>query len=333
MDNAGNEDGIGDRELVAVSCGTSCRDNRRITIGAIEQALEDAFGSEYAVRRCFTSRSIIGLIKRREGVAIDYVTDALERAAANGVRTLVLQPTHLLDGLEYSSVVNALAEYAGFFEQAAIGRPLLDSEQDYQAVMAAIMELMEVYDDGETAICFMGHGTKTGANAAYERMQRLLAENGCSNYYIGTVEAAPGLEDVLAKIQEKDYRRVVLRPFMIVAGDHANNCMAGDGEDSWKSRFTAAGYEVICVVEGLGGIPAIRDIFVKHAQAAIDSLKHSDRRREGISDKREVPEADEAVELSDNRILFEGREDIELLTGCEGTLHLSAVAEQADPEV
>lgn len=138
--------------------------------------------------------------------------------------------------------------------------------------MAAIAETMAEYDDGDTAICLMGHGTKAESNAAYEKLQGLLTENGYEAYYVGTIKASPTLEDVLAKVREGNYRRVVLRPLMIAAGKHADDEMAGDGEDSWKSRFQSAGYEVVCVPEGLGEIPAIRDIFVRHAQAAMDAL-------------------------------------------------------------
>ena len=153
-----------------------------------------------------------------------------------------------------------------------MGEPLLTSDDDFNRVATALYEDTKAYDDGETAICFMGHGTEAESNAVYAKMQQVMADLGYENVYIGTVEAEPTLEDVMAKIGEKEYKKVVLQPMMVVAGDHANNDMAGDEEDSWKSQFEAAGYEVTCVLKGVGEIEAIRAIYVEHAQAAIDSL-------------------------------------------------------------
>ena len=271
LDDPRNADGIGETELLVVSFGTSYNDNRRLTIGAIESALEAAF-PDYAVRRGFTSQIIIDHVKSRDGEVIDNVGEALNRAIENGVKTLVVQPTHLMNGYEYTDLVNELAEYADAFEKVAVGEPLLTSDEDFAAVMQAIVEATAEYDDGETAICFMGHGTEADSNGGYARMQELLTAAGYDNYFIGTVEAAPSLDDVLAAVGAGEYKKVVLRPLMIVAGDHANNDMAGDEEDSWKSAFEAAGYEVTCVIEGLGQLEAIQQLFVQHAQAAIDSV-------------------------------------------------------------
>ena len=271
LDDPRNADGISETELLVVSFGTSYNDNRRLTIGAIEGALEAAF-PDYAVRRGFTSQIIIDHVKSRDGEVIDNVGEALNRAIENGVKTLVVQPTHLMNGYEYTDLVNELAEYADAFEKVAVGEPLLTSDEDFAAVMQAIVEATAEYDDGETAICFMGHGTEADSNGVYARMQELLTAAGYDNYFIGTVEAAPSLDDVLAAVGAGEYKKVVLRPLMIVAGDHANNDMAGDEEDSWKSAFEAAGYEVTCVIEGLGQLEAIQQLFVQHAQAAIDSV-------------------------------------------------------------
>ena len=271
LDDPRNADGIGETELLVVSFGTSYNDNRRLTIGAIESALEAAF-PDYAVRRGFTSQIIIDHVKSRDGEIIDNVGEALDRAVENGVKTLVVQPTHLMNGYEYTDLVNELAEYADAFEKVAVGEPLLTSDEDFAAVMQAIVEATAEYDDGETAICFMGHGTEADSNGVYARMQELLTAAGYDNYFIGTVEAAPSLDDVLAAVGAGEYKKVVLRPLMIVAGDHANNDMASDEEDSWKSAFEAAGYEVTCVIEGLGQLEAIQQLFVDHAQAAIDSV-------------------------------------------------------------
>lgn len=273
LDNTRNQDEIGEKELLVVSFGTSYNDNRRLTIGAIEQAMDDKFGQEYSVRRGFTSQIIIDHVKKRDNVSIDNVKEALDRAVDNGVKTLVVQPTHLMNGFEYTDLENELGGYADAFEKIALGKPVLTSDQDYQDVMKAITDETSRYDDGETAICFMGHGTEADSNEVYGKMQTLLTDNGFKNYYVGTVEASPTLEDVIAKVKEGNYKRVVLRPLMIVAGDHANNDMAGDEEESWKSQFEKEGYAVECEVKGLGELKGIQEILVRHAQDAIDTLK------------------------------------------------------------
>ena len=271
LDNPRNQDEIGESELLVVSFGTSYNDNRRLTIGAIEAAMEKAF-PEYSVRRGFTRQIIIDHVKDRDGEVIDNVGEALDRAVANGVKNLVIQPTHLMNGLEYSDLVNEVAQYSDAFEAVSIGEPLLTSDEDFQTVADAIVEATASYDDGKTAICFMGHGTEADSNAVYAKMQQLLTDGGHENYFVGTVEATPSLEDVLALVQAGSYERVVLQPLMIVAGDHANNDMAGNEEGSWKTTFEAAGYQVECLVNGLGELEAVQNLLVAHAQAAIDAL-------------------------------------------------------------
>nr|WP_298017819.1 sirohydrochlorin cobaltochelatase [uncultured Dysosmobacter sp.] len=269
LDNPRNQDEIGENELLVVSFGTSFNDSRRLTVGAIEEAMEKAF-PDYSVRRGFTSQIIIDHVKERDGEVIDNVGEALDRAVDNGVKNLVIQPTHLMDGLEYNDLVNEVAQYADAFESISIGKPLLTSDEDFQTVAKAMVDATASYDDGKTAICFMGHGTEAESNAVYAKMQQVLTDGGYANYYVGTVEAAPSLDDVLALVQAGTYERVVLQPMMIVAGDHANNDMAGDEEDSWKTAFEAAGYQVECVVRGLGEFEAIQNLLVEHAQAAMD---------------------------------------------------------------
>nr|WP_325184240.1 sirohydrochlorin cobaltochelatase [uncultured Oscillibacter sp.] len=271
LDNPRNQDGIGEDELLVISFGTSFNDNRRLTIGAIEETMEKAF-PDWSVRRGFTAQIIIDHVQRRDGEVIDNVGQALDRAAANGVKRLVIQPTHLMDGLEYNDVVDEAAQYADAFEALAIGEPLLTSDQDFQTVAKVMAEAAQQYDDGKTAVCFMGHGTEAASNAVYSRMQQMMSDAGYANCFIGTVEAAPTLDDVLAMVQAGSYERVVLQPMMIVSGDHANNDMAGDDEDTWKSAFEAAGYQVECVLKGLGEYEEIQDLLAAHAQAAIDSL-------------------------------------------------------------
>ena len=268
LDDPRNQDGIGEKELLVVSFGTSYNDSRRLTIGAIEQKLQAGM-PDWSVRRAFTSQIIIDHVKSRDGEVIDNVGEALQRAIDNGVKILAVQPTHLMAGFEYTDLKNELAEYADAFEQIILCEPLLTGDGDFTAVAEAITEATAQHDDGETAICFMGHGTEADSNAVYAKMQTVLSEMGKENYYVGTVEAEPSVEDVLAAVQAGSYRKVVLRPLMIVAGDHANNDMAGDDEDSWKSVFEAAGYEVECVVEGLGQLEAIQELILAHTAEAI----------------------------------------------------------------
>ena len=268
LDDPRNQDGIGEKELLVISFGTSFNDSRRLTIGGIEAALEKAF-PDWSVRRGFTSQIIIDHVRTRDGEEIDNVDEALNRAADNGVKTLLVQPTHLMHGYEYNDLVDELAMYADAFDKIAVGEPLLTSDEDFARVAEIIVEATKEYDDGETAICFMGHGTEAESNDVYAKMQQVLKDKGYENYYIGTVEAEPSLDDVLEAVKEGDYKKVVLEPLMIVAGDHANNDMAGDEPDSWKSTFEAEGYEVTCLLRGLGEMEPIQELFVEHALAAV----------------------------------------------------------------
>ena len=279
LDNIRNQDEIGEQELLVLSFGTSYNDSRRLTVGAIENDLEKErkcdkpllkmvhwikrrkVDQNFSVRRGFTSNIIIDHVNKRDNILIDDVDAAMNRAVDNGVKTLVVQPTHLMHGLEYDELEEEVGNYADAFDQVVFAK-----------VEKAITEWTSDYDDGKTAICFMGHGTEADSNEVYQKMQDLLTKDGYANYFVGTVEATPSLEDVLAKVQAGDYERVVLEPLMVVAGDHANNDMAGDEDGSWKKTFEDAGYQVECLVRGLGENEAIRQIYVEHAQAAIDSL-------------------------------------------------------------
>jgi sirohydrochlorin cobaltochelatase len=270
-ENLRNQDAIGEKELLVLSFGTSYHESRRLTIGAIEESLETAFPA-YAVRRGFTSDVILHLLQHRDGICIDSVPRAMERAIENGVKTLVIQPTHLMNGLEYDDLVQTVEQYRDKFETLKIGAPLLSQDRDFTLVEKAVTQWLGQYDDGKTAICLMGHGTEAKANCVYEKMQETLWNDGFSNYFVGTVEATPSLSDLLKLVQQGEYTRVILTPLMVVAGDHANNDMAGAEADSWQSVFTAAGYQTECLVRGLGENAAIRQIYVEHVKAVIESF-------------------------------------------------------------
>lgn len=271
--DSGNAKASSDKEILVVSFGTSYSNSRHVTIGAIEDAIREAY-PDYQVRRAFTAQIIIDKLKKEENIEIDNVKQALDRAVANGVKTLVVQPTHLMNGLEYNDLKKELDKYKDKFDKIALGKPLLTSDEDFKQVIAAITNDTKEYLDGETAICFMGHGTEAKSNKVYATLQEKLKAAGYNDYFVGTVEAKPSVDDLIAQVKESGkYKRVILQPLMVVAGDHANNDMAGDGEDSWVSKFKAAGFEVKPVLRGLGQNYDIQKIYLEHLKAAIDSLK------------------------------------------------------------
>lgn len=262
--------------ILVVSFGTSYHDSREAAIGAIERAVEEAF-PEFEVRRAFTSKTIINTLKERDGIAVDHMEEALARAAADGITALVVQPTHFMDGLEYTALARTVKGYAGRFGQIELARPLLAGDEDYEAVIRAVTRATKEYDDGRTAVCLMGHGTKARANRVYGTFQEKITKAGFSNYYVGTVEAEPSLTDLLDKVgRAGKYEKVVLRPLMVAAGDHAAHDMAGEEKDSWKCVFEAEGYQVQCILQGLGELKAVRDIYVEHARSAVAALQKSE---------------------------------------------------------
>ena len=258
--------------ILVTSFGTSFPESRHITIGAIESAIREAF-PEYDVRRAFTAQIIIDHIEEDTGRHIDNFEEAMERAIADGVKEIVVQPTHLMDGFEYTDVSDSLANYESQFEKCVLGVPLLSTAADQQYVAEAIKAEMEQYEDESTAICLMGHGTEAESNSIYETMQGVFTDLGYTNYFVATVEAEPTFDDVAEAASAAGYTKAVLRPMMVVAGDHANNDMADASDpESFAAIMEAAGFEVESVIEGLGQIDEIDDLYVQHVQDAINSL-------------------------------------------------------------
>lgn len=261
------------RGILVVSFGTSYGDTREETIGAIEAEIARSF-PEYEVRRAFTSGMVLELLRRRDGIDIDDVGTALERMWRDGIQQLIVQPTHLMNGLEYHKLKETAERCRAKFEKMTIGAPLLHEDADYENLIQILTERMAEYDDGETAICLMGHGTEAESNIVYTLLQQRFRAAGYENYLIGTVEADPSRDDIYASVRANEaYKRVVLAPLLVVAGDHANNDMAGEKEDSWKSTFEAAGYEVVCLLVGLGQIPEICEMYADHVRMAEAQLK------------------------------------------------------------
>ena len=259
--------------ILVVSFGTSYNDSRHITIGAIEDAIREAY-PDYDVRRAFTAQIIIDKLAERDGIVIDNFEQAMDKLVEEGVQKVIVQPTHLMAGYEYTDVLNSLqSNYADKFDAIVLGDPLLTSDEDYSEVVEAICDATAEYDDGQTAICFMGHGTEADSNGDYAHLQQVLTDAGHTSYFVGTVEATPTFDDVVEAAQAAGFTKAVLRPLMVVAGDPANNDMADtEDPDSFASKFIAAGFEVECVVEGLGQLVAIDDIYVRHVADAITQL-------------------------------------------------------------
>ncbi len=259
-----------DKAILVVSFGTSYNDSRNITIGGIESAIRENF-PDYEVRRAFTSQIIIDKLKERDRLEIDNVEEALDRLSEEGYKTVIVQPTHLMHGYEYDDVMADLEKHKSQFKSIALGEPLLASDRDMADVIQTITARTAPYVDGNTAVVFMGHGTEHEANRVYADLQERITAAGYGHYFIGTVEASPDLEDVLGAVKAAGFTRCYLEALMVVAGDHANNDMAGDGEDSWKTAFEAEGMEVHCILEGLGQFHDIQDIYVRHVRTAIGS--------------------------------------------------------------
>ena len=290
-DDPRNQDEIGEKELLVVSFGTSFNDSRVADIKSIEDALQEA-NPDWSVRRAFTAQIIINHIQARDGEKIDNMEQALERAVANGVKQLVVQPTHLMHGAEYDEMCAAIDKVRDKFESVEIAEPMLgevgsdaavinaDKEAVAKAVVAAALsesgyESTAAAKEAGVAYVLMGHGTAHVAKVTYSQMAAQMDKLGYENVFIGTVEGEPedtSCEAVIAAVKEAGYTTVVLRPLMVVAGDHANNDMAGADEDSWKTMFEAAGLTVNCQISGLGRIADVQALYVAHTKAAIDAI-------------------------------------------------------------
>ena len=290
LDDPRNQDEIGENEILVVSFGTSFNDSRVADIKGIEDALQEAY-PDWSVRRAFTAQIIINHVQARDGEYIDNMQQALDRAVANEVKNLVIQPTHLMHGAEYDEMVDTVNEYADQFESVQVAEPLLGEvgsdatviNEDKQAVAEAVTaaavaeagyDSLDAAKEDGAAFVFLGHGTSHTAKVSYSQMQTQMTELGYDNVFIGTVEGEPeetACDAVIESVSAAGYTKVILRPLLVVAGDHANNDMAGDDADSWKSMFTASGSfeNVETQISGLGSIPEIQDLYIAHTAAVI----------------------------------------------------------------
>ena len=288
LDDPRNQDGIGENEILVVSFGTSFNESRAEDIKGIEDAIQEAF-PDWSVRRAFTAQIIINHVQARDGEFIDNMEQALERAVANGVKNLIVQPTLLMHGAEYDEMLETLEAYQDKFESVAVAEPLLGPvgadatvinmdktavalSITFQAVGDSGYDSLEAAAEDGTAFVFMGHGTAHVAKVSYSQMATQMKDLEFNNVFIGTVEGEPestSAESIIEAVKEAGYTKVILRPLMVVAGDHANNDMAGDDEDSWKSMFEAAGFDVSCQIAGLGRIPTIQAQYIVHTVLAM----------------------------------------------------------------
>lgn len=320
-----NADDIGDKEILVASFGTSFNDSRVEDIGGIEKAIQAA-NPDYSVRRAFTAQIIINHVQSRDGEKIDNMQQALDRAVANNVKELIIQPTHLMHGAEYDELKEAAAEYADRFDKLVIAEPLLGEvgsdatviNPDKKAVAEAItaeavkdagFDSLDAAEAGSTAFVFMGHGTAHVAKISYSQMATQMKELGYKNVFIGTVEGEPeetACENVIENVKNAGYKNVILRPLMVVAGDHANNDMAGDDPDTWKSMFTDAGAfdKVDCQIAGLGRIGAVQDLYVAHTGDAVNGKTGENLKADPAETKTELADGTYEAEFSTDSSMF-----------------------------
>ena len=355
-DDPRSADDIGKNEILVVSFGTSFNESRVQDISGVEKAIADANPS-WSVRRAFTAQIIINHVQARDGEKIDNVDQALERAVNNGVKNLVVQPTHLMHGAEYDELTAALDKYKDKFDSVSVAEPLLGEvgndatviNDDKKAVAEAVVDtavktagfdsLDAAAEDG-TAFVFMGHGTAHTAKVSYSQMATQMKELGYENVFVGTVEGEPeetACDKVIEAVKEAGYKKVVLRPLMVVAGDHANNDMAGDDEDSWKSMFNASGAfdSVDCQIEGLGRIDAVKELYVAHTAAAleaVDATATDASSTDAASSATDLADGEYQVKFTTDSSMFkvnEALKDMGTLTVKDGkmTIHISLSSE------
>lgn len=351
-----NQDDIGENELLVVSFGTSFNDSRVADISGVEKKLQEAY-PDWSVRRAFTAQIIINHVQARDDEKIDNMEQALERAVSNGVKNLVVQPTHLMHGAEYDELVDVVNNYKDKFETVTVAEPLLgevgsdatavnDDKKNVaeaitaEAVKTAGYDSLDAAKEDGTAFVFMGHGTSHSAKVSYSQMAAQMSELGYENVFIGTVEGEPeetACENVINNVKEAGYKKVVLRPLMVVAGDHANNDMAGDDEDSWKSQFEASGAfdKIDTQIAGLGEIDAIQQIYVDHTKAAIESLGDSVNASATaeVSDSSSLTDGTYSVAFNTDSSMFhvnEANNGRGVLTVKDGkmTIHISLVSKK-----
>ena len=351
-----NQDDIGENELLVVSFGTSFNDSRVADISGVEKKLQEAY-PDWSVRRAFTAQIIINHVQARDDEKIDNMEQALERAVSNGVKNLVVQPTHLMHGAEYDELVDVVNNYKDKFETVTVAEPLLgevgsdatavnDDKKNVaeaitaEAVKTAGYDSLDAAKEDGTAFVFMGHGTSHSAKVSYSQMAAQMSELGYENVFIGTVEGEPeetACENVINNVKEAGYKKVVLRPLMVVAGDHANNDMAGDDDDSWKSQFEASGAfdKIDTQIAGLGEIDAIQQIYVDHTKAAIESLGDSvnTSATAEVSDSSSLTDGTYSVAFNTDSSMFhvnEANNGRGVLTVKDGkmTIHISLVSKK-----
>ena len=258
------------KAILVVSFGTSFPDTCKKTIDVIEQHIGEHF-SDYKIYRAWTSKMIMAKLLKRDNIRINNVTEAMEQMIADGIREVAVQPTHILDGIENHVMKEEVLSYKESFDKIVFGTPLLTSPEDEQKAIEAVNSEFSDLKDPE-ALVLMGHGTTHQVNVVYAGLDKKFKTSGHSNVFIGTVEAEPTIQDLVREVSAFQPSKIYMTPFMIVAGDHAHNDMAGDSPDSWVCQFKEAGFEVCPVLKGLGEYPGIRAMFVEHAREAIASM-------------------------------------------------------------
>lgn len=255
------------KAILVVSFGTSYEETRKVTIDAIEASIAEAY-PDYKIYRAWTSKMILAKLKKRDNLHINNVKEAMAEMAADGITDVIIQPTHVINGIENDLMKEDALSFRASFNSIRFGTPLLTSEEDNLAVMNAVADEFSDLEE-DSVLVLMGHGTTHFSNAIYAALDYAFKDKGHPNIFLGTVEAYPTMESLMRMVKAYQPKKVVLAPFMIVAGDHARNDMAGDDPDSWYSQFVNEGFHVECVLKGLGEYPGIRQIFNEHIQATL----------------------------------------------------------------